>query len=92
MPTYTAVDLHLRTVLTLDDVPMVHYYVGDLAETGGHVWSEGVHKIMILPAARKAGLKLRSKTFKGETAWMDAERLWSDAMFWAQREGSWSIY
>jgi len=89
MPTYTPTNIALRETLTLDGVSMAHYEQGDLTEhssAGDYVWTDGWHKVTILPAAKARGLKLRTKTFKGETAWMDAERLWNDAQFWVQRE------
>jgi hypothetical protein len=91
MPNYIAVDLSLAETILLDDQPIAQRLTGDLQEIGGHLWHDGVHKIILLPAARNLGCPFKSKTFKGETAWMDADRLWLDLKFWAQREGAWLI-
>lgn len=51
--------------------------IGELTDTRtGRVYPDGAHKVILTRSARDLGF--RSKTFKGETAWSDAERLIHD--------------
>lgn len=51
--------------------------IGELTDTRtGRTYPDGAHKVTLSRTARDLGFK--SKTFKGETAWSDAERLIRD--------------
>ena len=53
--------------------------IGELVDTRtGNVYPDGAHKVTLPRHVRDLGF--RSKTFKGETAWSDAERLINDVL------------
>lgn len=82
MPKYTPIDLALNAQLTMDGEIIAELWSGDLRDDRGTVYRDGAHQVKITAKGRAAGVPAKTKTFKGETAWMDAERVWRDIQMW----------
>jgi hypothetical protein len=53
--------------------------VADLRDTqGGHVYTDGAYRVRKVGKGENLATRFRAKTFKGETAWSDAERYFGD--------------
>lgn len=66
-----------------DGTPLATLSIGELTDTRtGHVYPDGAHTVTLSRTARDLGF--RSKTFKGDTAWSNAERLIYDVQIAAR--------
>lgn len=83
---YATQDLQLTDFLTLHGDVVAELWVGELKDDRGNVYRDGAYKVKITPAGRKHGCPAKTKTFKGETAHTNADRLWYDIGFWVRRE------
>ena len=68
-----------------DGATLATVEVGDLLDTRtGTTYAEGWHRVQLTPAGRER-TGMRTKTFRGETAWSDAERYARDLAAVAHR-------
>ena len=86
---YTPTNMTCTELLELDGDTLAEYWTGDLIDERGTVYRDGAHKVKVTPAGRKLSIPAKTKTFRGEAAWMDAERLWRDLQFWLGRTRPW---
>jgi hypothetical protein len=73
-------------VIEIEGDTIAELWTGDLIDERGHVYSDGCHQVKITSTGRKLSVPFKTKTWKGESAWMNAGRVWSDLTFWVRRE------